>query len=207
MEELSHSQVQEQQKINDESKLSLESQSNRSQQLESKIIQLSFKNEHLSQDLAKNYEDNRIMRAKISVLDHELEEKESQIREYIDSLLQMKNQLDGYWEVINQLNELSKMRDENSQLKQEIQKQNELIGKLNGQAANHFKIQEDEINKIKESYSKLENQHQFIMATASIKDSEAAKSREEMKLMLLEKDKLVEEIKQYDNIDIIYALC
>ena len=71
-------------------------------------------------------------------------------------------------------------------MKQEIQKQNELISNLNDQAANHFKIQEDEINKIKESYSKLENQHQFIMATASIKDPEAEIYIEENKVKDIE---------------------
>ena len=68
-----------------------------------------------------------------------------------------------------------------------------LLQEVNKNAAKIFKSQYQELKKIKEDSTKLEEQHQYIMATASIKDSEMAQMKDEIKIVLVENEKLKEQ--------------
>ena len=158
-----------------------------SQNQAQEISRLTKQNQNLEELIQKERESSEALKA-------ELQEKEAELATCKENLKQLKEQFDKYWETIDQINDKGNFQEENEKLKKKIESQNEIIESLNRHASDNYKYHEEEIEKIRESYAKLESQHQFIMATASIKDSEVAKSKEEIKLMLLEKSKLISEI-------------
>src|SRR5690606_25556635 len=101
-------------------------------------------------------------------------EKQRTIDEYLEMILSQQTELKKASDAKLQL-ELKNLQEENMNLTAALKKKSEIIDKLNFYIAENFKSQEGEILKIKDAYLKLENQHQFIMATASIKDSEASR--------------------------------
>jgi len=125
----------------------------------------------------------------------QLEEKEKEINEYIETLNQMKEQIDHCVQVLEQGNEENeRLKGEAERLRGELKNEKELVMKLNIQAAGLFRQQEIELVKMRELFDKLNEQHQFIVATVSIKEGEITKCREEIRLMLLEKEKMLDDI-------------
>lgn len=72
--------------------------------------------------------------------------------------------------------------------------QNEKIEKLGLQMNQSLNALEEELAQIRVYKQNLEGENQFVMATVSIKDSELEKCREEIRLMLIEKNCLLSEI-------------
>lgn len=121
-------------------------------------------------------------------------DKNQQLTTCNESLLSLKDQLESYWDVISQLNEIDRLKEENSLLKEQVENQSFKVGALETQTANHLIVNESELQRLKNAHFKLEAQHRTIIAAAAVKETELQKQREEIKLLLIEKKRLMSEI-------------
>ena len=148
------------------------------------------------EQVARNSQNHKDLLNKYESIERQLEKKSETVKESNENIFIMKNKLDAYMGRSIQLSDTEIIKQENSRLRNELKKQNELINNLNKKARETFQVQEEEINKVREACLKSENQQRFIMSSATIKENEAAKYKEEVKLVLLEKTKLSDEIKE-----------
>ena len=148
------------------------------------------------QQLSETNEEHRELYLKYEMTRKELEKRDEEIQEYIDTILNLKKDLDEYTEKSQKLNDADKIKQENYKLKSELKKKSEFINELSDKAKEAFQAKDEEINKIREDFMKSEAQHQLIRNSASIRESEALKYKEEVKLVLVEKSILANEIQE-----------
>ena len=123
-----------------------------------------------------------------------IEGKNAHIHENNQGLEALKEQLEGYWNDIADLNEVRKIKEENQDLKEQLQRQKQRVDRMEMNTSSHLLASEGELQRIQGSYSKLGKQYQLIVAMMSIKDGELQKCQEEIKLHIVEHKRLVSQV-------------
>jgi len=129
---------------------------------------------------------NKELSSKISLLEKDVEEKSQLLKDYIKQMRQMQNKIDAQIGLIVDTEGLKQVRQENASLKSEVKKQEDLVLKLSTEATDYCNQQEQEINRIKESYAKLAKQYEIIQAEASHRTLETTKDKDEIKQLVQE---------------------